>query len=157
MEEIEKAVYDGQAFSSFYPQTAARLKKIEGIIQLAAKHGNHQFIRQALGHALYTTFDIEKKKTASTSSRKKRSSTNIVNAMKRLMKSLEKKMGMEKFKKFMGNKNMSRATLMFAIDDTGSMYREIQAVKDITTYIVNQSRPNLEVDYILSPFNDPGT
>ena len=45
---------------------------------------------------------------------------------------------------------------MFAIDDTGSMSDEIQAAKDIAAYIVNISRPNLEVDYILSPFNDPG-
>ena len=45
---------------------------------------------------------------------------------------------------------------MFAVDDTGSMYQEIQAVKDIATYIVKKSRPNLEVDFILSPFNDPG-
>ena len=45
---------------------------------------------------------------------------------------------------------------MFAVDDTVSMYQEIQAVKDIATYIVKTPRPNLEVDYILSPFNDPG-
>ena len=30
------------------------------------------------------------------------------------------------------------------------------AAKDIAIYIVNYPRPNLEVDYILSPFNDPG-
>lgn len=46
---------------------------------------------------------------------------------------------------------------MFAIDDTGSMSDKIQAAKDIATYIFrNISRPNLKVDYILSPFNDPG-
>ena len=52
---------------------------------------------------------------------------------------------------------MDKTTLMFAIDDTGSMADEIQAAKDIATHIVNYRRPNLEVDYILlSPFNDPG-
>lgn len=45
-------------------------------------------------------------------------------------------------------------TLMFAIDDTGSMRDEIQAAKDIAIAIVNRKRKN--VDYILSPFNDPG-
>ena len=51
---------------------------------------------------------------------------------------------------------MDKTTLMLAIDDTGSMADEIQAAKDIATHIVNYRRPNLEVDYILSPFNDPG-
>ena len=45
---------------------------------------------------------------------------------------------------------------MLAIDDTGSMGDEIQAAKDIATYIIKYPRKNLEVDYILSPFNDPG-
>ena len=63
---------------------------------------------------------------------------------------------MRQFEKFIGNQNDTKVTLMFAVDDTGSMYQEIQAVKDIATYIVNITRPNLEVDYILSPFGDPG-
>ena len=46
-------------------------------------------------------------------------------------------------------------TLMFAIDDTGSMSDEIQAAKDIASSIVNHPRDET-VDYILSPFNDPG-
>ena len=46
-------------------------------------------------------------------------------------------------------------TLMFAIDDTGSMSGEIGAAKDIAKAIVNQARDE-KVHYILSPFNDPG-
>ena len=77
--------------------------------------------------------------------------------MKKFMKMIEKDIGNEKFKKFVGRKNLDKTTLMFAIDDTGSMNDEIQAAKDIATHIVNYRRPpNLEVDYILSPFNDPG-
>ena len=76
--------------------------------------------------------------------------------MKKFMKMIEKEIGEEKFQKFIGTKNLDRATLMFAIDDTGSMSDEIQAAKDIATYIVDYERPNLKVDYILSPFNDPG-
>ena len=47
------------------------------------------------------------------------------------------------------------ATLMFAIDTTGSMRDEINAAKAIATSIVNRDR-EFPVDYILSPFNDPG-
>ena len=72
------------------------------------------------------------------------------------MQSIETTIGKGKFEKLIGNQNDNKATLMFAVDDTGSMYQEIQAVKDIATYIVNITRPNLEVDYILSPFGDPG-
>ena len=73
-----------------------------------------------------------------------------------MMQSIETEIGKDKFEKVIGNQNDNKATLMFAVDDTGSMYQEIQAVKDIATYIVNFPRPNLEVDYILSPFGDPG-
>ena len=47
------------------------------------------------------------------------------------------------------------ATLMFAIDTTGSMGGEINAAKAIATSIVSRER-DFPVDYILSPFNDPG-
>ena len=70
---------------------------------------------------------------------------------------IEKEVGKEKFEKFVGTKNSVRTTVMFVmIDDTWSMSSEIQAAKDIATYIVNYPRPNLQVDYILSSFNDPG-
>ena len=72
------------------------------------------------------------------------------------MRSIKRAIGKRNFTRFIGNKDGNKATLMFAVDDTGSMYQEIQAVKDIATYIVNKKRPNLEVDFILSPFNDPG-
>ena len=151
VDEVERSVYESQALESFYVQSPARLKKIEKIIKLAANQSNDQsFIRQSLGHALYTARKIEKKKP-----RKKRCSV-CRDAMKKFMKMIETEIGKEKFQKFVGTKNSARTTLMFAIDDTGSMSDEIQAAKDIATYIVNISRPNLEVDYILSPFNDPG-
>ena len=74
-----------------------------------------------------------------------------------MMQSIKAEIGKDKFERFIGNQNGNKATLTFAVDDTGSMFKEIQAVKDIATYIVNYRRPNLELDYILSPFNDPGT
>ena len=156
MEEIEKAVYESQAHRSFYLQTITRVKKIEGIIKLAAQHGKGQFLRQALGHALYTTINIQKSKHSSLTSRRKKRCAICVNAIKKMMQSIETEIGKDKFEKVIGNQNDNKVTLMFAVDDTGSMYQEIQAVKDIATYIVKKQRPNLEVDFILSPFNDPG-
>ena len=47
------------------------------------------------------------------------------------------------------------STLMFAIDTTASMSDEIQAAKAIAKAIISVTR-DFEVDYILSPFNDPG-
>ena len=73
-----------------------------------------------------------------------------------MMRSIKGAIGKDNFKNFIGNQNQNKITLMFAVDDTVSMYQEIQAVKDIATYIVKTPRPHLEVDYILSPFNDPG-
>ena len=156
MEEIEKAVYEGQAHRSLYLKTPTRVKKIKGIIKLAAQHGNRQFLRQALGHALYTTIGLEKSKHSSLTLRRKKRCAICVDAVKEMMKSIKNAIGKAKFERFIGNQNYDKATLMFAVDDTGSMYQEIQAVKDIATYIVKIPRPNLEVDYILSPFNDPG-
>ena len=156
MEEIEKAVYESQAHRSFYLQTITRVKKIEGIIKLAAQHGKGQFLRQALGHALYTTINIQKSKHSSLTSRRKKRCAICVDAVKKMTRSIKRTIGKRNFKSFVGNEKGNKATLTFAVDDTGSMYQEIQAVKDIATYIVKTSRPNLEVDYILSPFNDPG-
>ena len=48
-----------------------------------------------------------------------------------------------------------QVTLMFAIDDTGSMSEDIDAAKKIATHIIHKKRTE-SVDYILSPFNDPG-
>ena len=47
------------------------------------------------------------------------------------------------------------STLIFAIDTTGSMREEISAAKAITKEIISGT-PESEIDYILSPFNDPG-
>ena len=156
VDEIEKSVYDAQALRSYYSHSPARLKKIEGIIKLAAKQESRQFIRQSLGYALYTTIEIEKKKKKP-SRRRKRSCSLCMEAMMSFMHKIKKEIGEEKFEEFIGEKaGKDKATLMFAIDDTGSMSGEIQAAKDIAAFIVKYPRNNLEVDYILSPFNDPG-
>ena len=46
-------------------------------------------------------------------------------------------------------------TLMFVIDTTGSMGDEIASAGAIVKRIIKEVR-DYEVDFILSPFNDPG-
>lgn len=73
--------------------------------------------------------------------------------MKWFMDSIKKELGNSAFDTLLSVSG--DVTLMFAIDETGSMRDEIQAAKDIATSIVNYPRKE-KVDYILSPFNDPG-
>ena len=85
------------------------------------------------------------------SGRKRRATTT---AVKIFMDSIKADLGNAAFDTFMSVNG--DVTLMFAIDDTGSMHDEIQAAKDIAIAIVNSTRV-VKVDYILSPFNDPGS
>lgn len=84
------------------------------------------------------------------SGRKRRAATT---AVINFMDSIKAELGGAAFDTFMSVNG--DVTLMFAIDDTGSMSGEIQAAKDIAIAIVNKQRDE-KVDYILSPFNDPG-
>ena len=47
------------------------------------------------------------------------------------------------------------ATLIFTVDTTGSMRDEIDAARGIASSIITMPR-KFPVDYLLSPFNDPG-
>lgn len=147
LDQIERAMYAAQA-SGLTRHSSRRLAKIKANIKLATQQRNYLFARQSLGHALYSAVQIAKK------GRKKRSSTSTTSAVKTFMDSVKKDLGSATFETFMSVKG--DVTLMFAIDDTGSMGDEIQAAKDIAKSIVNHPRDE-KVDYILSPFNDPKT
>lgn len=72
-----------------------------------------------------------------------------------ILKDLWETIGSNSFKNFLGFRGYS---LIITMDTTGSMSNEIQAAKQISYQILNtyltQSNPPL--NYILSPFNDPG-
>ena len=138
-------MYEAQAAGSRYHHSSQRLAKIKANIKLATQKRNYLFARKALGHGLYTVIQMNKK-----SGRKRRAATS---AVKSFMDSIKNTLGPAAFDTFMSVNG--DVTLMFAIDDTGSMSGEIQAAKDIAITIVNQKRDE-KVDYILSPFNDPG-
>ena len=74
----------------------------------------------------------------------------------------ETKTYLDRLRRVVGDKKMDKilsiqgdSTLIFAIDTTGSMGEDIQAAKAIAKEIISVTRDS-EVDYILSPFNDPG-
>lgn len=146
VDQIERAMYEAQAAGSRYRHSTQRLAKIKANINLATQKRNYQFARQALGRGLYSAIQLAKK-----SGRKRRSATNT--AVKAFMNAIKRELG-NSFDKFMSVDG--DVTLMFAIDDTGSMSDDIQAAKDIATAIVNHHIGDNSVDYILSPFNDPG-
>ena len=146
LDQIERAVYEAQAAGSRYHYSTRRLKNIKANIKLATQKRNYLFARQSLGHGIYSAMQLAKK-----IGRKRRSATS--SAVKTFMDSIKKELGPSMFDTFMSVNG--EVTLMFAIDDTGSMSDEIQAAKDIANSIVHHKRDET-VDYILSPFNDPG-
>ena len=66
---------------------------------------------------------------------------------------IKSKVGEDKFSQIISSEGAS--TLMFVMDTTGSMSEEINAAKGIAKSIIETTR-EFPVDYILSPFNDPG-
>ena len=146
LDQIERAVYEAQAAGSRYRHSSQRLAKIKANIKLATQKRNYLFARQSLGHGIYSAIKLSKM-----SGRKRRCTSSC--PVKAFMDSIKKELGPSAFDTFMSVNG--DVTLMFAIDDTGSMGDEIQAAKDIAASIVNHPRDDT-VDYILSPFNDPG-
>ena len=74
----------------------------------------------------------------------------------------ETKTYLDRLWRVVGDKKMDKilsvqgdSTLIFAIDTTGSMGEDIQVAKAIAKEIISVTRDS-EVDYILSPFSDPG-
>ena len=69
------------------------------------------------------------------------------------MDSIKREIGDDKFGQLMLVDGA--ASLIFTVDTTGSMRDEINAAKGIANSIINMER-KFPVDYVLSPFNDPG-
>ena len=70
-----------------------------------------------------------------------------------IIPSLKKELGSDGFNKLMSVDG--DVSLMFTIDTTGSMHDEIKAAKEIVKSIASYPRKS-SVEYVLSPFNDPG-
>ncbi|XP_046851457.1 von Willebrand factor A domain-containing protein 7-like [Xenia sp. Carnegie-2017] len=147
MGDIEKAVADAQLIIRVQ-HDEDRLRKMTKLIKTAVLKRSYGFARKAIGEAMYTIKKLQGKRN---SRRGKRSSTL---STKNFILNLKKTIGASAFNDLFAMHG--QVTLMFAIDDTGSMSDEIQGAKNLATAIVNKQREE-PVDYILSPFNDPGT
>ncbi|XP_065657087.1 uncharacterized protein LOC136082288 [Hydra vulgaris] len=145
--EIQKAV--AAEFVSVDP-TAQKpietlLKQLEEFLITAAKGGSIDFARVTLGKSL---FNFMKKKIT-----EGLPIDDINEASEGYLNKIKSKVGDEKFSQIISSQGAS--TLMFVIDTTGSMSEEINAAKGIAKAIIETTR-EFPVDYILSPFNDPG-
>lgn len=79
--------------------------------------------------------------------------TSISFAAAHFLETLKDQIGEGSFNKLVARNGAK--TLVFAIDTTGSMKDDIIAAKAITKAILAEERAE-RVDFILSPFNDPG-
>ena len=141
--EIEKAVANAGALNSRLSRNNERTKAtLSRLLANAIKSKSYKYAREVLGKVLHLL-------SSESSRRRKRSAEN---EGKTFLLGLRQTLGNETFDSFMAVKG--DVSLIFVIDDTGSMSAEIQAVKTIATAVVNYPR-EAPVEYILSPFNDP--
>lgn len=145
LDKVEKVVFEAESNAARNLPSKAKLDALTKNIKLALKERSFLFARETLGQALYMALALGKR-----SGRVKRSSSNTG---KIYLDKLKKELGDDKFGNLLGVKD--EKTLIFAIDDTGSMGGEINAVRKITREIVKTRGTNPPVDYILSVFNDP--
>lgn len=139
--EIQKAVANAGAMGSHLQYSNLTLAKLSQLLEDAVKSKSFDYGREVLGRILYLL--------SKSSKRKKRSLENEGNLF---LRRLRQGLGNETFDSFMAVEG--NVSLVFVIDDTGSMGDTIEAVKKIATAVINYPR-EVPVDYILSPFNDP--
>ena len=144
LNEIERSVAAASADTRGPRYSPEKLQKLSALIDKAANHRSFKFARTLLGQALYLL------KQRQPGGRSKRNSQITASGF---LNDLRRRLGNVRFDTFMAVQG--DVTLMFAIDDTGSMSGEIEAAKDIAIDVINHER-DAPVDYILSPFNDPG-
>ncbi|XP_057291426.1 hemicentin-1-like isoform X2 [Hydractinia symbiolongicarpus] len=147
--DIQKAVAD--EFISVDPSVRnktveERLMDLEDFLKVATEGGSIDFARTTLGKGL---FIFTKKKIE-----EGLPMDEFNNATDVYLRNIRDKIGVQNYNQILSSQGNS--TLMFVMDTTGSMIDEIAASKAIANSIINATR-DFEVDYILSPFNDPGT
>ncbi|XP_046850361.1 hemicentin-1-like isoform X1 [Xenia sp. Carnegie-2017] len=145
MKDIERALANAQ-LNGLVRHNEKRLGKLLKLIKTAVSRRSYRFARKAIGEAMYTIKKLQEKRRRGKRSPKMSSKSFLAN--------LKKKIGEYAFSKLLVIKG--HVTLMFAIDNTGSMSKIINAAKNMATAIVTANR-TVPVDYILSPFDDPGT
>lgn len=142
--DIERAV--ARAKASRFRYSEAIFSKLKGLLVRAIRSKSYKYAREILGKIMY----LLSTKT-SPPGRSKR--TTPGNEGSNFLQDLRKQLGNSTFDSFVAVQG--DVSLMFAIDDTGSMSEEIQAAKNIAIDIIRYPRKAPVKKYILSPFNDP--
>ena len=143
---IERAVANARASGVHYNRftLTKQLSTLKRLLVTAITSKSYKYAREILGQIMYLLSTKN-----SPPGREKRSPQNEGD---NFLQGLRQQVGSSTFDSFMAVQG--DVTLMFVIDDTGSMGNEIQATKNIAIDIINYPR-QAPVEYILSPFNDP--
>ncbi|XP_015778186.1 PREDICTED: uncharacterized protein LOC107356064 [Acropora digitifera] len=141
---IERAVANANASGD--ENDAGTLSKLDELVVKAVRSKRFHYGRQVLGRIMNLL-----SLPGSSKRRGKRSSQNQPGS--NFMLRLRQQLGYNAFDRFMAVQG--DVSLMFVMDDTGSMGGEIEAVKSIAIDIMNYDRQAPIISYILSPFNDP--
>ena len=148
--DIERAVAKAKASGFRYRKET--FHKLKGLLARAIRSKSYKYAREVLGKIMYllsTKSSAPRRSKRTTSGNKTTPETEGGN----FLQDLRKKLGASVFDSFMAVQG--DVSLMFAIDNTGSMREEIQAAKNIAIDIINYPRNSSVKKYILSPFNDP--
>ena len=148
--DIERAVAKAKASGFRYRKET--FNKLKGLLARAIRSKSYKYAREVLGKIMYllsTKSSATRRSKRTTSGKKTTPETEGGN----FLQDLRKKLGASVFDSFMAVQG--DVSLMFAIDNTGSMSEEIQAAKNIAIDIINYPRNASVKKYILSPFNDP--
>ena len=148
--DIERAVAKAKASGFRYRKET--FNKLKGLLARAIRSKSYKYAREVLGKIMYllsTKSSATRRSKRTTSGNKTTPETEGGN----FLQDLRKKLGASVFDSFMAVQG--DVSLMFAIDNTGSMREEIQAAKNIAIDIINYPRNSSVKKYILSPFNDP--
>ena len=123
---------------------------VQEYIREAAKNGrvNTQVLRGLTAQGIF----VSEKALARKDALAKRSADDLLRGARAFLNAIKDDLGEAEFDEYLGVNGL--ITLMFAIDTTASMSGEIGAAIALSSLIVTETREN-DVDYILSPFNDP--
>lgn len=150
IDEYEEQIAEFQAGFGRRRVVHDQINRTEEFIREAVKNRrlNSKVLRALTALGIFYSEKLEVKHGV----RGKRSTDNLVRGARVFLGQVKDNIGDEAFNEYLGIDGL--ITLMFVMDTTGSMTGDIEAVVVISAQIVNQTREN-NVDYILSPFNDP--
>ncbi len=128
---------------------ADQISRIEEFIREAVKNRkiNTNILRELTAQGIFFSEKLGGKGSVA-----KRSLDDLLGGASAFLETIKEDIGETEFEEYLGVNGL--ITLMFAMDTTGSMRGDITAAIAISTQIVSETREN-DVDYILSPFNDP--